>query len=565
MSGERSHVAWPRAVWLVFVRALGLLVVVARHGLSYALGDRLDRWPRLARRLPPNVAPPERLRIMLEEMGGSFVKLGQMLALQPDIIPLHYCNALFDLLDRIEPFDYPAVERVIVEELGRSPDQLFDSFERTPLSTASIGQVHVAYLDGNKVAVKVQRPTVMAEFGGDIRLMTATMKIIRGLRIVPLYLIVEPLGEFVDWTREELDYRHEARYSEHLAGYAKDNPAQHIPRVYSAYTTRRILVVEFLDGITLLEYLRACETDDPGRVRELEPRGFDRNRFAANVIDNFLGDAFRLGVYHADLHPANLMILENNVVGYVDFGITGVMSRHARRHLVAMTLALARGDLSTLEIEFLKISGFGEDADVAGFRAGLVELSRNWYDAGAVERRLNVNITRVMGDMLTLSRRTGILPERDIVKYIRSAIAIDGLITRFAPGFEVGRYLAESCARLLMWQTRVERFSPERLLDWSSAAGRLAWDGAARVSRLLDRLATGELLNGGNGSLRQLTLRTRAIQLAVSLLGVTLLMVLGHDAGAETIRLGLNLWTAELAFVTAATAMLLGTLRRLSL
>jgi ubiquinone biosynthesis protein len=139
--------------------------VLARHGLSLLLGRpewrRLIRpGGRLARRLPPPDLPgPERLRLVLEELGGTFIKLGQMLALQPDILSLEYCNALFKLLDRVEPFPYADVERTFLEELGRPPEAVFDRFERDSFAAASIGQVHRALLGERLLAVKVRRPT----------------------------------------------------------------------------------------------------------------------------------------------------------------------------------------------------------------------------------------------------------------------------------------------------------------------------------------------------------------------------------------------------------------------
>ncbi|MCP4657111.1 MAG: phosphotransferase, partial [bacterium] len=378
----------------------------------------------------------------------------------------------------------------------------------------------------------------------------------------PLYWLLEPLTEFIGWTREELDYRYEARYSERMRKLAASSSTQYVPKVFEEYTTRRTLIVEFLAGTTLLAYLRAREVGDEARIRSLEPRNFDRKRFAANVIDNFLGDAFTNGIYHADLHPANLLILDDNVVGYIDFGITGVMSRHSRRHLVAMTLALAQGDMETLNTEFLEVSAFDPKADPKAFRAGLDQLARGWYEGEGEDRRLRANFTHIMGDMLTLSRQTGVLPERDIIKYIRSSIAIDGLITRFEPDFNVGRYLAESCARHLMWQGRRERYAPQRLLDWSAAGGKLLQDAPLRALRLLDRLASGELParteQAGGKAEQEAGLRGRALQLAGAVFLVALLI-----AGGSEPQLGFNLWTAELAFGAAAGAMLLGTVRRL--
>ncbi|MCP3963357.1 MAG: AarF/ABC1/UbiB kinase family protein [bacterium] len=543
-----------------------ILWVLFRHGCAHLLSRRERVWPPLERWLPQiGLSGPVRLRVLLEDLGGTYIKFGQMLALQPDILSVETCNALFDLLDRVESFPYSEVERIWVEEIGRPPEEVFDSFEREPVATASVGQVHVAFLDGAKVAVKVQRPDAEFEFGSDIRLMVTMIAVIRRLRLKFLYWLIEPTTEFIAWTREELDYRFEARYSEQMRMNAAANPVQSVPPVFERYTTRRTLVVEYLEGVTLLKYLRAREDGNEVAIRRLEPAGFDRRQLAANVIDNFLGDAFRNGIYHADLHPANLIILPDNVVGYIDFGITGVISRHARRHLVAMTLALAEGDMDTLNIQFLEVSAYDPEADPRSFRAGLDRLAADWYLEEGGERRLAVNFTRIMGDMLVLSRQTGVLPERDIVKYIRSSIAIDGLVTRFEPVFDVGEYLVAACSRYLQWQGRRNRYAPERLLDFSAASGKLLRDGPRRANRLLERLAAGELPVRRDADSAEagdeVGLRTRSLQLAGSILLVALLL----SAGApDSPALGLNLWTAQWLFLATAGSFLAVTLGKLS-
>ncbi len=543
------------------LRRLGhILRVLAGHGVAHALGPRLARWPALGRRLPPGDLPgPQRFAALLEDLGGTFIKFGQMLALQPDILSLEYCNALFDLLDRVAPFPYAEVEAVVRVDLGRSPDQLFDVFERQPLATASIGQVHVAWRGGRKLAVKVQRPIVVTDFAGDIRLMSAMVGAIRRFRIRRLAWLIVPTSEFVAWTREELDYRFEARYMERLRAAAADNPHERVPELVDELTTSRVLTAEFLEGVTVLNYLRALETGAELLPRRLAAAGFVPDLFARHLIDNFLGDAFRHGIFHADLHPANLLILQDNVVGYIDFGITGVLSHHSRRHLIALTLAYTRADLDGMTDAFLQVSTLDPGADVAAFRAGLDRFAEAWYERRGKQRRLRKNFTLVMLDMLRLSRSTGIWPERDVVKYIRSAIAIDGLITRFAPGFEVGAYLAAVCERQLRQRAWEGLFSYDRAVGWMAAAGSLSRDGAPRAAAWLGRATRPEpppaaprRRRSGGGA------ETRAVHLAAVGFGAALLAA----AGGVQPELGVNLFTAEVLLVAASLAMCLHALRR---
>src|SRR5258708_9104362 len=172
----------------------------------------------------------------LQEIGGTFIKFGQVLALQSDILPLDYCRELFNLLDHVPPFPFTDVEAIFRRELSRRPLEIYDSFARDPIATGSIAQVHVATLGRKKVAVKVRRPSVLTDFGSDIRLMTFTVKLITTLRLIPLYWMIAPTTEFVTWTREELDLRREARYMDVIAKNAQDNPREAVPRVLWEYS-----------------------------------------------------------------------------------------------------------------------------------------------------------------------------------------------------------------------------------------------------------------------------------------------------------------------------------------
>jgi ubiquinone biosynthesis protein len=456
------------------------------------------------------------------------------------------------------------VERTFVEELGRPSAELFDTFDPKPLATASVGQVHVAMLRGRKVAVKVRRPSVEAEFGGDIRLMASALALIRRLRLRRLAWMIEPMSEFIAWTREELDFRCEAGYMDRLRRNARDNPVERVPEVVWEYTTRRTLVMEFFDGTTVLNYLRAAGAGDEQVLGRLADGGFEPAAFARNLIDNCLGDAFKHGAFHADLHPANLMVLPGNVVGYVDFGITGVLSHYSRRHLIAMTLAYTRGDTEGMCRSFFKVSAVGPDSDVDGFKAGLRRMADEWYEVRGRQRRLRKNFTLVMLDMLRLSRACGVWPEKDVIKYIRSAIASDGLITRLAPQFDIGEYLGRVCQRHLSWQSWGAVFSSEAMLGWLTAGPPLLQDGVLRGAAAVRRIAAGELPARADvapappdaDSARRL----RAIRLGgVALWAAAMIVVTDQRP-----TVGLNLFMAQLAVLVAALLLLARAVWRLA-
>ncbi len=536
------------------LRLLQIIHVFAQHGLAQYAGRFVGRFPWLRARLPSTeLTKPERLKAVLESLGGSFVKLGQMLALQPDILPFEYCRELYSLLDRVHPVPLDQIQEVFRQELGRSPVEVFDSFDGKPIASGSIGQVHVGYLNGAKLAVKIQRPDTQAGFQRDIKLMRSLVWIVKHLAIKPLAWMIDPMTEFAEWTVEELDFRSEARYMQQMRRNAVENARERVPRILEEYSTRRVLVVEYLEGITILDHIRSLKNPDH---QELVARsGFDCDEFSRAIIDNFLGDAFRHGMFHADLHPANLMILNNNVVGYIDFGITGVISQFSRQNLVALTLAYARRDLDGLCARFFDVSSLDDRSDPDGFRAGIKRLAEKWYKGGEDNPRLKTTTTMVMLDMLTLSRQTRIWPQRDVIKYIRCAIAIDGLIRQFAPHFDVGQHLAIACRRYLSWHARNSLLSHDALINWSKATADLMRNGAFRFSTYLERV--GEARNAKPESSRwpqeqRHAKRARLLALATLALGIAVLAFTTHESGS----LGFNLFTSQLV-VSAAFVLTL--------
>jgi len=545
-------------------RLLHISRVLVAHLSAHLAARYLARWPRLLRRTKlARLAGPVRLRRLFEDAGGGFIKFGQILALQSDLLPLEYCNELFNLLDRIPGFPFADVERVVRAELGRPPAEIFDRFEVEPLSAASIGQVHVAELAGRRVAVKVQRPSADIEFAADIRLVLIAMVLIRRLRLKRFFWVLEPMGDFTTSTREELDYRREARYAERLRRNAEGNRFERVPEIFWDLTTRRVLVMEFLPGATALDHLRAMATTDAASADRVRGKDFDRNRFARHVIGNFVGDAFLYGVFHADLHPANLLVLPGEAVGYVDFGITGVLSGYSRRNLVALTLAVTRGDVAAIADIFFKLARWDEGSDPHLFRARLLEVAPTWYAGEGDERVLKKSFTLVFLDMLIMCRETGVLPEHDVIKYIRSSVAADGLISRLAPGFNVGQYVAEHCRQLVAQESWRAALSWDTLNSVMESSVSLAETGASRAATVLRRLGDGEvtaLVDITTAADRDTRRRRRAVRLAGVVVALTALM----ELTAGEMRFGFNIVIAEAVLAGLALVMLVDAVRRLA-
>jgi ubiquinone biosynthesis protein len=535
--------------------------------VSGALASALTRYGYRRLRARPTQGP-DLLREIFEKLGGSFIKFGQILSLQIDTLPREYCDALLALLDRVPPFPAEQVDRVFLETLRASPRDLYESFDYEPVGSASIGQVHRATLkDGTSAAVKVQRPGIRQVFERDNLLLRMGIRIVLFLRIRTLYFMRDPVRELSTWTLDELDYRREGSYAKMLGDNAVHTPTERIPKIFWDLSAERILTMEFLEGPSVLSYLRMVEDNDEAQLADLKAKGLIPAIFSSNVISNFLSDAFRFGVFHADLHPANLLILPGNVVGYVDFGIVATLTPEARRKQIELTLAYASGDPEAIYLGFINICIVGPDADLAGMRRKIEDLAREWYSepvlAGRV--RFRVSVTQTMMDLLQVARQYGVLVDREMIKYIRSTILADGLISRLAPGFDLALVLRRVVEEYLSAEARDKIFSRGGAL--SLLADLTIWmqSGPSGILHALNLLDRGQFRIRAGVSFppeKDGALIIRAIGAAIIWgLAVLILVVMGGTAFWTPLRFPAIL---AASFLGLWTAWLLRLLQRLS-
>jgi len=514
---------------------------------------------------------PHLLREGLEKAGGTFVKFGQILSLQVDTLPREYCEALMGLLDRVPTASREQVLGVFQSEFGMPPDELYAAFDYKALASASIGQVHRGVLrDGTKVAIKVQRPGVHRDFHRDILLLRGCIWFIFLFRIRSLYFMRDPVRELATWTKDEMDYRREAAYCDRLAANAVNSATERLPRIFWDLTTARVLTMEFLEGPTVSTYLKWIDHQDEEALENLRATGFIPSVFSNNVISNFLSDAFRYGVFHADLHPANLLILPNNVVGYVDFGIVASLTREARRKQIVLTLAYATGNPEEIYHQFLNICVPTPDADLERMRQRITEMTRTWYVEPAVggHVRFKVSVTAAMMDLLTVSRENGVLIDREMIKYVRSTVIVDGLVSLLSPGFDIAASL-----RTLVEEYLVEEAS-RKILSRAGALSILTdvaiWmkTGPTAMLRSLDLFERREirLRSSGGPTPAQvrttLALRRRALA-AGSVWAFSILFIV-LSGGLPSFRTAPLSATISAIFVTSWTVWVLLLLRRLA-
>ncbi|HVU77443.1 MAG TPA: AarF/ABC1/UbiB kinase family protein [Gaiellaceae bacterium] len=413
--------------------------VAVKHGFGYLVEGRKAGDPAVE-----GTARGRHLRDMLDELGPTFVKFGQLLSTRPDIVPPDIIAELRSLQDDVRSFPYEDVERTIHEELGQPVERLFLEFDEAPLAAASIGQVHGAVLpNGRRVVVKVQRPNAPRQIEADLSLMYQAARLAKE-RIHALDFIdsTEIVDEFARSIRQELDYRLEARNADAFHKDFAGHPHVAIPRVYWTYTRSRVLTLERLDGVQLADL-------------DLEHWSLEqRRRLAYLITEAWMTMIFRNGFFHGDPHPANILVLEPERVGLVDFGLTGKLTDDDMTKLTRLFIDAAAENIEALPKRLADLGVRYPKEREEQFTAELRELYYRYYGASLSD----IDPIQVIREAFALIYSMNLrLPTRFVM--LDKAIATLGSVgVELYPDFNVFE-VAKPYARDLM----LERFTPRRM------------------------------------------------------------------------------------------------------
>ena len=321
-------------------RSQHIVRVLVRHGFGEALA-RIRVWEcinierRLLRRACelPQFTLPERIRLALEELGPTFVKLGQMLSTRPDLVPPEIIIELKKLQSSVHFIPTKVIKGVIEAELGKPINEVFDSFDEEPLAAASLAQVHRAIYKGKLVVLKVQRPNIEKTIEEDIGIMHTLA--VFAERYSPAAYLSNPVGlvaEFADQIKKELDFRMEANNMRRFARNFAGDETIHIPEAYTELCTKHLVTMEYIDGINISD------------VRRLKDEGYDLNLITKRGAIIEFKSTFEYGFFHADPHPGNIFVLPDNVIGLVDFGMMATFSLRDRQRLAKLVYFIAIRD-----------------------------------------------------------------------------------------------------------------------------------------------------------------------------------------------------------------------------
>jgi ubiquinone biosynthesis protein len=435
-------------------RSLGRLSEIAqvmvRHGFGYFFEAHklTDLIPGRTRDHPEDSlasARGQHLREVLEELGPTFVKFGQLLSTRPDVVPQDIISELRALQDDVRPFPFEQAERVIEEDLGNSLERLFVDFSPQPVAAASIGQVHRATLpNGKPVAVKVQRPGAARQIEADLNLLYQAARLVkervRALDFIDTRSVVD---EFARQIRQELDYRLEARNAEAFHRNFAGDPHVHVPRVYWTYTRARVLTLEWLQGTQLAD------------VDSLSLSMEERRDLAYLMTETWMAMIFRHGMFHGDPHPANILVLEEaGTIGLVDFGSAGKLSDDDMTKLTRLFIEAANENVDLLPKRLSDLGVRYPKEREQEFHAEVREIYYRYYGASLAE----IDPIQVVREAFQLIYSMNLqLPTRYLL--LDRAIATLGAVgVELYPDFNVFE-VARPYARSLM----LERFTPERI------------------------------------------------------------------------------------------------------
>jgi len=397
---------------------------------------------------------PVHLRLALEELGTTFIKLGQILSTRADLLPPDYLAELTKLQDAAPPVPFEAIREALIAELGKPIEDVFAQFNSEPLAVASIGQAYAATLgDGTDVVVKIRRPGVVEQVNEDLEILKELASTAsRHWEFADRYDLVGLVDEFSQTLRSELDYIREGRSAERFALNFADDPRIHVPRVFWETTTSRVLTLERICGIKIND------------LEGLDEQGTDRcwlARYATNVVLKMVCED---GFFHADPHPGNFFIEPNGTIGLIDFGMVGVLDERTQDRLADLLIGINQRDADRLVDVFLDLGVTRKRIDRPSVRRDVEHLLSTYWGLPLGE----LKITSLLNDIFSAMRRHDLHLPANLALLFKTVIMIEGLGVNLDPEFHLTAILAPYAERLV-----IREYSPSK---WVRSFGRAGLD-----------------------------------------------------------------------------------------
>ena len=461
-------------------RTAQIIDILSKYGFGIALERMFPGKPRF--RLPTPGGPPEtstvyeRIRLAVEELGPTFVKFGQIMSTRMELLPPELIEELKKLQDHARPLPFSEIKGVILETCPNL-DDWFLEFDETPIASASIGQVHRAVLkDGTKVAVKVQRPGIPDVIETDLGILLSMAERIDS--VFPEVRMYNPVGmvqDFATQIRKELDFTRDARNADRMARNFAGVPGIRFPKIYWEYTSSRVLVMEFIEGVRI---------DNADAIRNM---GLDPHVVGVNGFLAYLKMIFEDGFFHGDPHPGNLLVTKAGDVVFLDFGIVGVLRPEKRQNFINLLFALVTDDI---EMMLKALEGFGiviKESDRESLRDDLYIMM---HDFGGGTEVHQVNFGLLVNELTETMRRYRLQVPMNLMLLLKVFVMVLDIGMRLDPNFNFSKEITPYLTRLAETNTLSAAYV-KRATNSLMEAVDAAFDLPRNINLMLKRLSTG--------------------------------------------------------------------------
>lgn len=518
--------------------------VLIKHGFGFVfdrftlikLNHRQIKTKQQVNLRSPYVA--RHLREAFEELGPAFVKLGQLLSVRPDLLTEPYVAEFEKLQDAVPPFPYEQVVELCREE-GLIIDDLFASFEPEPIAAASMGQVHEAYLKtGEHVVVKIQRPNIEEQVKTDLEIMMELAKLLeKRTRWGRLYKVSEIVAELSKAIINELDFHKEARNADNFFRLYREDPTVRIPRIHWQYSTKRVLVMEYVGGIKISD------------LEELKKANYDPKLIASRLIDALFRQVYENRLFHADPHPGNIAVAEGEIIVFYDFGQVGVVEYQAREKYVELLIGMMRYDTDAVTKAILDIGITEKPINRDDLRSDVNQLQQKYYGMPLSQ----INVVEASTELINLSVKYKMRLPAELSLLSKMLMTVESIVTQLDPQISLVD-LAEPYGRKVL----ARKMSPDQIVKvltnvfWDYAE--LARSYPRHLDKIMAMLANGELkIRMEHANLRRLASRIDILSNRLSLAIILASIIIGSSLVVENSSSNIlgRIPLVELGFITA--------------
>ncbi|MDN5331271.1 MAG: ubiquinone biosynthesis protein [Tepidanaerobacteraceae bacterium] len=421
-----------------------IINVIVKYGFGFLVEKvgfvrliKREKYRELGR-----LTAPERVRLMLEELGPTFIKFGQILASRPDLIPQDYIEELKKLHDRIPGVGFESIKRQVEKELGKAIEEVYSFFDPHPFAAASIAQVHRAMLKGGQeVVVKVQRPGIERIIRADLDILHNLAKLAE--KHIPESRLYDPVGlvsEFARAMQKELDFTKEAWNVEKFRRNFEGDISVYVPKVFWEYTTRKVLTIEYVNGVRV------------DQIDKISKTGISKKKIAENGARAILKQIFVHGFFHADPHPGNILVRPDGSIAFIDFGMVGRIDRSTMRKMAEIMLGVISKDEERIVNLLLEIGASEKRGNLEELMLDVQDILDRYYGKTLKE----INMPELINEIFLTAGRHGIKIPSKFALLCKAILTIDGIGRQLYPEFDFIK-----AAKPFVKQLFRERYNPK--------------------------------------------------------------------------------------------------------